>query len=113
MRQVIGNNKQSKWTVDKNGVDLTKLIIQPLVEKVIEILKKFIKDCHENIQKIEKLNDDVECDTKETLKNMENANSVIMTIKLKKNNTEILKYIAPHFNLKIDQNNENVDSENE
>ena len=106
IRQVVGDTKSNKWMVDKNGVDLTKLIIQPLVEKVIEILREFVNKCHSKIQKIEKinrLNNELEYITRERLRNMEKANSVIMSIKLKKMNTEILKYIAPYFNLKIKQ----------
>jgi hypothetical protein len=96
-------NKNNKWIVDKNGVDLTKLVIQPLVEKVIELLRDFVKECNENIQNIDTLNPEIEYETREMLRNMEKANSVIMNIKLKKISMEILKYIAPHFNLKLDQ----------
>lgn len=96
-------NKNNKWIVDKNGVDLTKLVIQPMVEKVIELLRDFVKECNKNVQNIDTLNPEIEYETREILRNMEKANSVIMNIKLKKISMEILKYIAPYFNLKLDQ----------
>ena len=113
IRQVVGDTKSNKWIVDKNGIDLTKLIIQPLVGKVIELLKCFVKKCNEKIQKIEKVNklsNELEYMTRERLRNMEKANSVIMSIKLKKMNIEILKYIAPYFNLKIKQEYSDTES---
>jgi hypothetical protein len=44
-------------------------------------------------------NDESEIYIKQILKNMEKANNVIMIVNLKKTNQDILKYIAPYFNL--------------
>ena len=102
LKQAVKNTNSEKWIVDKNGVDLTKLIIEPLIEKVIEILKDFINECHQEI-KDGNLDNELEINVINTLESMEKANSIIMAIKLKKLGTEILKYIAPYFDLKIDQ----------
>ena len=111
LKQTVKNTKNGKWITDKNGLDLTKLIIEPLVEKVIDILKEYINDCGEDIQNINELNYETEIKTRKNLQQMQKANEVVMQIKLKKLGNEILKYIAPYFNLKIDQFECNSDEE--
>lgn len=55
------------------------------------------KILEEKYQKLEEKN------TRKILQNMEKANSVIMMINLKGVNTDILKYVAPFFNMVIDK----------
>lgn len=101
VRQVVGDTKKNKWIVDKNGIDLTKLLIEPLVNKVIELLREYVVECHNYIKTANNSIDDIEI--MEKLKYMQKANTVVMEIKLKILSTEILKYIAPHFNLGINK----------
>lgn len=103
----------SKFVLVKNGLDLTRLIINPLVEKVIEMLREYVDDCHEFIKDHKEFDDDIEMITRYKLKQMERANVVIMNIKLVKMTGNILKYIAPHFGLKLnDSDSENSSDDN-
>jgi hypothetical protein len=103
IKELIG--KSSKWVADKKGLNFTKYVISPLTEKIMEILKEYVKKCNDKIQQIGHLDDNTKNDTQKTLQNMEKANSVIMMINLKKINIEILKYISPFFNLDVDKIN--------
>ena len=42
---------------------------------------------------------------------MQEANLALLTIKLKKIHTEILKYVAPYFNLNVENTNNSETSE--
>ena len=102
IKQAIkGTDRRSRWIVDKHGIDLTKLIVNPVVEKVIEILREYVQTESEYVQNIHVIDFEIEFTVKEKLKLMERANEVIMNIKLRKISDEILRYIAPHFGLKI------------
>jgi hypothetical protein len=111
LKQAVKNTKNGKWITDKNGVDITKLIIEPLVEKVIEILKDYVKECDKDMKNLGNFDYEEEMIARKTLLQMQRANEIIMAIKLKKVSLEILKYIAPHFNLKIDQIESDFDDE--
>ncbi len=74
----------------KKGVDLTKLVITPLVEKVIEMLREYVSECHEFIKDNREFDsDENENIIKNKLKQMERANVVIMNVKLTKTTCNI------------------------
>lgn len=99
IKQSINETNESKWITDKKGLNLSKLIIKPLTNKVKEILKEYVTECNDFILGRKELNEDAEIDIKYKLKQMEKANYVIMFINLNKINNDILKYITPYFNL--------------
>lgn len=113
LRQVIDNTKNTQWIVDKRGLDLIKLIIDPVVKKVAEILKDYIKNENIWINKIKQ--NDYSNSVQEIMKNklryMEIATIISQHINLKNLESEILRYIAPHFNLKAKNPEIMTDSE--
>jgi hypothetical protein len=108
LKQAVKNTNKGKWVTDKKGVDLTKLVITPLVEKVIEMLREYVDDCHVLIDE-HRENDNNEIIVRHKLKQMERANIVIMNIKLTKMTCSILKYISPYFGLKLDEDSDSDD----
>ncbi len=93
----------------KNGIDFTRLIIEPLVEKTIDILREYVSECGAGVRSINELDFNTEIIARKKLLQMQKANEVIMTIKLKKMSIDVLKYIAPHFNLNLDKLYEDID----
>ena len=80
--------KQTEWTSDKNGINLTKLIITPLLNKVQEMIHEYTKNkikCN-NISEID--------DLRTNILSCEEIKSAIGKKKLHK---KILQYITPHF----------------
>jgi hypothetical protein len=87
VRELIDN--VSKWEVDKNGIKICSKIIKPLIEKCIELL----------LEHQQKLLDDM---SKGEFNNKNDINSIIMVLmSIDKGSLEsdINKYIAPHFNI--------------
>jgi hypothetical protein len=104
IKDVIGKSKKSKWVVDKKGVHFTETIINPLTEKIKELLMNYNDKCGKYVKKMSKksmLNDFEESKIKNSLSQMQEANLTLLTIKLRKIHIEILKYVAPYFNLNI------------
>jgi hypothetical protein len=101
--------KQTEWTSDKNGINLTKLIITPLLNKVEEMIRKYT----ENKIKINNISSIDDLST--NILSCEEIKSAICTKKLHK---KILQYITPHFEFNSDvinsihkKNNSTSDSE--
>ena len=114
-------NKENKWIIDKKGMTFTKLIIEPITERIKEILQKYVAKCDREIQKLSKpnahLNDEIRENTIGNLELMQSAVEAIMFINLKKINSDVLKYVAPYFNLDVnnvtnEENEEVIESIN-
>jgi hypothetical protein len=86
----IKNNKKV-WMTDKNGYKICKLLIDPTVKQLVNILKKRLK-----LKCKKKLN--IETINKE-LQYSEAISNILENIDTKKLKNEINKYIAPKFNL--------------
>lgn len=99
IKEKIG--KSSKWILDKKGISLTEKIISPLTKRTKEILQEYIKSCDNKIKNLKDFNDTIESNTRKILEKMDKTNTIIMFINLKKLNLDILKYIAPYFNLDL------------
>jgi hypothetical protein len=103
VKDMMGN-KKSKWVVDKKGIHFTETIIDPLMDKIKDLLINYNDACGSYIRNTgrrSKLDDSEELKIKEMLLFMQETNLTLLTIKLKKIHIEILKYVAPHFNLNV------------
>jgi hypothetical protein len=93
IKRLIDSNT-SKWIVDKKGVDTTKLIIEPVLNK-IKVLSTIYheKECFDNpnasADRIMMIN--------------EIYVLMINDIDNKKIHNDVLKYISPYFRLEIDK----------
>lgn len=77
--------------------------MQTIINPMMEIIKnKLTKYVSKSGKQIDKSMIEDENDVKEVLSQMHEANLTLLTIKLGKIHDEILKQIAPYFNLIID-----------
>ena len=95
--QLIDGTDNVEWIKDKSGVKLTSLVIEPVLDKIKEMLSEYIYVCH-NMVSIE-----TTTEMEKIIKNMNTINLIIMDINLKKLHKSILKYIAPKFNFDINK----------
>jgi hypothetical protein len=86
----IKNNRKI-WTTDKNGYKICKLLIDPTIDQLVNILKRKIKVKSKGKIKPENIQNE--------LKYSEVISNILETIDTKKLKNEINKYIAPKFNL--------------
>ena len=91
--QLIEGTDKVEWIKDKSGVKLTSLVIEPVLDKIKDMLLEYIHICHDMV---------VTETISEMEKNMNTINLIIMEINLRKLHKSILKYIAPKFNFLID-----------
>lgn len=104
VKSVIGrSSKKSKWVSDKNGVHFTELIIKPMFEIIKDKMRTYIKN-----KKIEdsEIRDNQMEDITARLGLMQSAGELIRQINLSKFDKKVLKYVAPYFNLNIDNSDE-------
>ncbi len=98
IKQIVGDTGSDRWVSDKSGIEITKLLISPLVKKVSEMMSdyvsKFIKEMKENVDSNEKK-------AKIAMDKMYDAETVIRGIVKNDLRKEILKYIAPYFNVDV------------
>lgn len=91
-------NNVPNWVVDKKGIKMTGLIIDPYLDYIKTILQEEIRSLHESI---------INRTTKETeqvlFDKMTNVSEVIKNINNKVISMDINKYLAPHFY--FDKNN--------
>ncbi len=90
---------KSKWISDKNGVYFTDLIIKPMFEIIKDQMKDYIK--RERLEESE-IRDVFTEDITIKLTNMQLAGELIRAINLHQFNGKVLKYVAPYFNLNLD-----------
>jgi hypothetical protein len=79
----------SKWEVDKNGIKICSKVIKPLIEKCIELLLEHQKTLIDEMAQGKFNNRD----------NVHTIINVIMSIDKGSLESDINKYIAPHFNM--------------
>jgi hypothetical protein len=105
IKDIVGKNNKSKWVVDKKGVHFTETIINPLMEKIQNLLIKYNTKCGKIVNKLSKKTSSLSFSEDNKIRNnlssMQEINLTLLTIKLKKIHTEILKYVAPYFNLNM------------
>lgn len=101
VRDIIGKTKNSKWITDKRGLHIIQTVIIPMTNIIKDRLVSYINKSGKIVNK--STNKFSEDKIKDILDKMHEANLIIFTIKLGKVNNEILKYIAPYFNLSIDK----------
>jgi hypothetical protein len=101
IKQIVGEPDDSEWVTDKKGTKLTKMIICPVTDEVKNILQEYIKKCGKIVRKINVCDTEEELSGKTTLSNMQKCNEIIMKINLKTIEKEVLRYLAPYFNLNI------------
>lgn len=92
VREVLKSG-DDEWIADKSGLKLTNLIISPMLEGVKDVMKKYVKLQGELIEGGD--------ESSEITLNMTAANEIIVSINKNNLHAEILKFIAPHFNLII------------
>ena len=86
----IKNNKKV-WMTDKNGYKICKLLIDPTIKQLVNILKRRLKVKSKKKVDIETLNKE--------LQYSESISNILENIDTKKLKNDINKYIAPKFNL--------------
>jgi hypothetical protein len=97
VKDIIGKTKKSKWITDKKGLHVTQIIINPIMEIIKDRLIKFVNKSGKIINK-SKIDEN---ETKNILSKMHDANLALLAIKLGKLHAEVLRQIAPYFNLNI------------
>lgn len=101
VRRVLTKSKKKKenvWIKDPNGTSLMNLLIIPSLNEIRRVLSNYADECNEKMKHMdnymmEKLGD-----------NIFEANKIINDINLSEFRKPILRYIAPHFQLKLADN---------
>ena len=93
VREVLKSG-DDEWITDKSGIKLTTLIITPMLDTVKDIMKEYVKKHSVILGEDDYENPDI-------VGNLTSANDIITNINKNTLHTEILRYIAPHFNLNI------------
>ena len=52
VKDIIGKSKKSKWITDKKGIHFTEAIIDPLLEKIKDLLIEYNDECGEFVKKM-------------------------------------------------------------
>lgn len=105
---------KKEWVVDKNGIKVTNLIINPLLSKTSKTLSTYIEKCGE-LSRGEALNPDYDSDDsnysksdkynksrmydEDLVKEMSTAKKIMDVIEQGELHTQILKFICPFFKL--------------
>lgn len=87
------NGDESVWISDKKGVKTREYLIDPLMDKVDEIMEEYVKDKHAYI----KMKKDIYPKLDDDLEYMNLAAKLSNEIRHKKYHDDILRYIAPRF----------------
>jgi hypothetical protein len=90
----VKNKSKSKWTNDNEGIKISYLLFEPLIKKIIRLLKKRCRDYNNEMKK-----NVAKIPTPEDVERFEALANILKEMdkdKLKKN---INNYIAQHFGL--------------
>lgn len=101
VRRVLTKTKKKKenvWIKDPNGTSLLNLLIIPSLTEIKQVLSIYIDEC---AQKIKHLDNYM---VEKIGNNIFEANKIINDINLHTFEKPILRYIAPHFQLKLADN---------
>jgi hypothetical protein len=85
-------NETTMWKIDKNGVDIGAIIIRPLLEYISDLVVAEIQTITPN-RKMRPM------EIKELMDRSKTLNLIKKSIDTMALDLEILKYIAPHFNV--------------
>jgi len=96
IKQIVGDDGNDKWIADKSGIEITKLLIAPLTDKVSEMMTEFSRKCAKEVTE-SKDNEK----SKMFMENMNNAGELIRDFVKNDIRKKILQYIAPYFNLDV------------
>jgi hypothetical protein len=100
VKDIVGKTKKSKWISDKKGVHVTQTIITPMMKIIRDKLMSYVSKSGKKVNRLTDKSENEE-EIKDLLSKMHDANLAILAIKLGKIDGEILKYIAPYFNLTV------------
>ena len=109
LRMSMDDIDSDQWITDKSGINLKKIIIIPIVKKVVKIMNNYLNN---HYQYSEKYNNKTKIDSIIEKQIHENIKSDIKALEIKNNakfkNLEnaILRHISPHFGIRTN----NVDS---
>jgi hypothetical protein len=95
IRQLIGGTKTKEWSMDKSGIKITALIIDPFLDEVREMLIEYNKNGCKFVESLKNINDNTKI---LKLRDMHLSQEIILLIKQKDLHKSILKYITPYFN---------------
>jgi len=96
IKQIVGDDGGDKWIADKSGIEITKLLISPLVNRVSEMMSEYSNKLMNEIKK----SDESE-ESKKAMEKMYDIGMVIRGIVKNDLQKEVLKYIAPYFNINV------------
>ena len=92
IRELLRDNNLD-WYVDKHGIKTTKYIIEPIIEYIEPLVRKFIQNHNVNYRKLRAIDAEIEVGKLKT------ATKILQDIDDKILSADILKYIAPYFYL--------------
>lgn len=93
IKKLMKGSNESVWIPDKKGIKTREYLIDPLMDKVDEIMETYVKDKHAYI----KMKKDIYPKLDDDLEYMNLATKLSNEIRHKKYHEEILRYIAPRF----------------
>jgi hypothetical protein len=96
IKQIVGDDGGDKWIADKSGLEIIKLLISPLVNRVTEMLSEYLNKLVNDIKK----SNDSDFSNR-AMEKMCDAKIVVRGIVKNDLHKEILKYIAPYFNINV------------
>lgn len=106
IKNVLNENAKSEWIQDKKGIYTKKFIIQPMLNVISNSLTKYIDETNEYVDQKTlqiRISKKEECQIQDLLSKTQIASELNNLIISKKIHNDILKYIAPYFNLIIDK----------
>lgn len=97
LKQIVSGSGSNRWVADKSGIELTKLIITPLLKKVREMMNEYIATILTDVNNDRK-NDIYDPEkSSRVFEQMQEANMLISEIMKSDLDKDILKYISPYF----------------
>jgi len=105
VKSAIGKSKQkkSKWITDKNGIHFSEMIIKPMFEIIKDKMKEYVDK--NKVSEADIRNDKTD-GISVKLSNIQLACELIRDINASKFEGKVLKYVAPYFNLNINNSSE-------
>lgn len=95
VRQALNQN-EAIWHPDKKGICLTKYIITPILDEIFSMMSDYKNLCNERMK-----NSQTSEQREKIHEQSTNALKVIYEINQKELHKDILKYIAPYFQLEL------------
>ena len=101
IKQMVGENDVSEWISDKSGIKISKYIISPLLDNIKNLMITEAKRLTQKAIDMNKRDNEYRnyADESEIGKQIISCYEIIGSINKNIMHNEVLKYIAPHFNL--------------